>query len=241
MTDNTMTDRHTLHSFDEDIKALSDEIINLSEQVANELQQALSALRAGDHAAAERVVESDHLADALQDKINAHTTRALTRQQPLARDLRAILAASRIAPHLERIGDYAKNTAKRTQRLSQPIDAELAGRFHWMGTRIISMLHRVTDAYVKQDAQLANVAWTDDAELDAVYAGLFKYLLQAMCADSRRVADGSQLLFIAKGLERAGDHVTDIAEEVHLMVTGSPLSGPRPKVDEMGTATSPRI
>ncbi|MCO6413449.1 MAG: phosphate signaling complex protein PhoU [Thiogranum sp.] len=233
-----MTEKHTLRVFDEDLKALRDEIVNLATQVNDELAGAVRALIAGDHAAASDVIESDSRVDDLQDRVNAHTTRTLARQQAMADDLRAILAAARIAPHLERIGDYAKNTAKRTLRLSRPVDKELAAQFHWMGARIGSMLHRVTDAYLRHDAELANVAWSDDAELDAVYAKLFNYLRERMCQDSASVADGTQLLFIAKGLERAGDHVTDIAEEVYLMVTGQPLQGPRPKVDESGAASS---
>jgi phosphate transport system protein len=234
-----MTDRHTLHIFDEDLKALSDEIVNLANQVNDELEGAVQALIAGDHAAAAAIIESDRRVDDLQDRVNAHTTRTLARQQAMADDLRAILAAARIAPHLERIGDYAKNTAKRSRQLSQPVDTELAAQFRWMGARIGSMLRRVTEAYLQHDAQLANVAWADDAELDAVYVKLFEHLRERMCQDSTRVADGTQLLFIAKGLERAGDHVTDIAEEVYLMVTGRPLQGPRPKVDESGMASSP--
>lgn len=231
-----MTEKHTLRIFDEDLKALSDEVVNMATRVSEELGDALVALTTGDSAAAQVVIDSDRQADALQDRINQHTTRTLARQQAMAGDLRAILAAARIAPHLERIGDYAKNTAKRTRRLSTVIDAELAAQFTWMVSRIQSMLRRVTEAYAQHNAAAANVAWADDAELDAVYAKLFEHLLKLMREDSSRVADGTQLLFIAKGLERAGDHVTDIAEEVYLMVTGRPLTGPRPKVDESGLA-----
>ncbi|HEY5602802.1 MAG TPA: phosphate signaling complex protein PhoU [Gammaproteobacteria bacterium] len=227
-----MTDKHTLRVFDEDLKTLSNEVLNLAASVAEELDGALAALTTGDDSVAQAVIESDRRSDALQDRINQHTTRTLARQQAMAIDLRAILAAARIAPHLERIGDYAKNTAKRTQRLKQPIDAELAAQFRWMVTRIQSMLRRVIDAYAENNAQAANVAWTDDAELDAVYSKLFEHLLKLMREDNNRIPDSIQLLFIAKGLERAGDHVTDIAEEVYLMVTGHPLAGPRPKVDE---------
>jgi phosphate transport system protein len=182
---------------------------------------------------AEQVITSDRLADALQEKINTHTARTLARQQAMADDLRAILAASRMAIHLERIGDYAKNTAKRSLRLSRPISAELAEQFQWMGKRIQLMLQQVTESYVYHNAQLANVAWADDAELDTVYVNLFHHLLRTMTQESGKIEDGTQLLFIAKGLERAGDHVTDIAEEVYLMVTGLPLQGPRPKVSEL--------
>lgn len=227
-----MADKHTLRIFDEDLENLRGEVVKLAGQVEEELERALTALMTSDFELAREVVASDRQADALQEAITGHTARVLARQQAMASDLRAILAASRMAPHLERIGDYAKNTAKRAQRLSAPIDREMAAQFYWMGERIKSMLRRVTDAYVRRDAELANVTWADDVELDAVYSKLFEHLLGIMRDDQNRVADGTQLLFIAKGLERAGDHVTDIAEEVYLMVTGKPLQGPRPKVDE---------
>lgn len=227
-----MNNQHTLRIFDEDLNGLRQEIVALSNHVSEELNRAMTALLENDAGLAEQVITSDRLADALQEKINTHTTRTLARQQAMADDLRAILAASRMAIHLERIGDYAKNTAKRSLRLSRPISAELAEQFQWMGKRIQLMLHQVTESYVYHNAQLANVAWADDAELDTVYVNLFHHLLRTMSQESRQIADGTQLLFIAKGLERAGDHVTDIAEEVYLMVTGLPLQGPRPKVSE---------
>jgi phosphate transport system protein len=228
-----MNNQHTLRIFDEDLNGLRQEIVALSNHVSEELNRAMTALLENDAGLAEQVITSDRLADALQEKINTHTTRTLARQQAMADDLRAILAASRMAIHLERIGDYAKNTAKRSLRLSRPISAELAEQFQWMGKRIQLMLHQVTESYVYHNAQLANVAWADDAELDTVYVNLFHHLLRTMSQESRQIADGTQLLFIAKGLERAGDHVTDIAEEVYLMVTGLPLQGPRPKVSEL--------
>jgi phosphate transport system protein len=227
-----MNNQHTLRIFDEDLNSLRQEIVVLSTHVSEELNRALTALVENDAALAEQVIASDRLADALQEKINIHTTRTLARQQAMADDLRAILAASRIAIHLERIGDYAKNTAKRSRRLLRPISAELAEQFQWMGKRIQSMLDQVTQSYIDHNAQLANVAWADDAELDRVYVNLFQHLLRTMSRESRHIEDGTQLLFIAKGLERAGDHVTDIAEEVYLMITGLPLQGPRPKVSE---------
>lgn len=227
-----MNNQHTLRIFDEDLNGLRREIVVLSNHVSEELHRALTALVENDAALADHVIANDRLADALLEKINTHTTHTLARQQAMADDLRAILAASRMAIHLERIGDYAKNTAKRSKRLSRPISAELAEQFQWMGKRIQTMLHQVTESYVDHNAQLANVAWADDAELDRIYVNLFQHLLRTMNRESRNIEDGTQLLFIAKGLERAGDHVTDIAEEVYLMITGLPLQGPRPKVSE---------
>lgn len=228
-----MNNQHTLRIFDEDLNTLRQEIVALSNHVSEQLHRALTALVENDPIMAEQVIANDRIADALLEKINTHTTRTLARQQAMADDLRAILAASRIAIHLERIGDYAKNTAKRSRHLSQPISAELVEQFQWMGTRIQSMLSQVTESYIHHNAPLANVAWADDAELDTVYVNLFQHLLRTMSKETRNIADGTQLLFIAKGLERAGDHVTDIAEEIYLMVTGFPLQGPRPKISEL--------
>lgn len=227
-----MPNRHTFNSFDRDLTELRDEVIELAVQVEREMGQAITALVSGNAAAAKAVIESDRRVDALQDRILIHTAHVLTRQQALADDLRAVLAAGRIATHLERIGDYAKNTAKRSLRLSHKLDATLVAQFGWMDQRIRSMLTRVMEAYKDDNAEQANVAWVDDAELDAIYARIFAHLLATMQSNQNTMTDGVQLLFIAKGLERAGDHVTDIAEEVYLKVKGAPLTGPRPKVDE---------
>jgi len=155
----------------------------------------------------------------------------LARQQAMADDLREILAAGRIAAHLERMADYAKNTAKRTQVLNGKIDAEIGEQFIWMNERVVAMLRQVMGAYQERDYEAANVAWSSDIELDRMYGKLFACLLEQMRNDPASIKDATQLLFIAKGLERAGDHVTDIAEEVYLMVTGTPLQGPCPRID----------
>lgn len=228
-----MPNKHTLNSFDRDLQTLRSEVLAMGQQVDEEIQLAVNALVTADNAAAKAVVESDRAADALHNSINARMSVILTRQQAVADDLRSILAAGRIATHLERIGDYAKNTAKRSLRLTLRPDATMAAQFRWMGERIRGMLQRIMQAYRDDDAQLANVTWTTDAELDAMYARLFAYLLDEMKRNKAPLSDGVQLLFIAKGLERAGDHVTDIAEEVYLKVTGAPLQGQRPKVDEV--------
>ena len=227
-----MNGKHTLRQFDEDLERLSGEVNQLGEQVLLELEQALAALASGDHSRLAAIIDSDRRADALLDSINHHATQVLVRQQAMAVDLRMIVAASRIGLHLERIGDYAKNTAKRTERITGSLDAELLAQFHWMGARVLAMLRRVMEAYQQGDAELANVAWTDDAELDSVYANLFARLLELLSQAPDAAANLVQLLFIAKGLERAGDHVTDIAEEVFFMIRGTPLAGQRPKVEE---------
>lgn len=226
-----MPGKHILETFDQDLNLLREEVRRLADQAEEQLERALQALLHDDRGLAQDVVASDVTADRLQQQINQHMTIVLARQQAMADDLREILAAGRIAAQLERLADYAKNTAKRTQALSRKIDAEVGAQFSWMGDRVVAMLRQVMGAYQERDATEANVAWSSDAELDRLYGNLFTHLLGQMLQDSSSIKDATQLLFIAKGLERAGDHVTNIAEEVYLMVTGAPLQGPRPKVD----------
>jgi len=228
-----MPGKHILTIFDQDLLLLREEVQHLADQAEVELERAMQALLQDDRALAQEVVASDPTADRLQQQIDHHMNIVLARQQAVADDLREILAAGRIAAHLERLADYAKNTAKRTQALSRKVDAEIGAQFRWMSDRVGAMLRQVMRAYQERDAAEANVAWSSDAELDRIYGKLFAHLLERMRQDPGSIKDATQLLFIAKGLERAGDHVTDIAEEVYLMVTGAPLQGPRPKVDNI--------
>ncbi len=228
-----MPGKHILTIFDQDLLLLREEVQHLADQAEVELERAMQALLQDDRALAQEVVASDLTADRLQQQIDHHMNIVLARQQAVADDLREILAAGRIAAHLERLADYAKNTAKRTQALSRKVDAEIGAQFRWMSDRVGAMLRQVMRAYQERDAAEANVAWSSDAELDRIYGKLFAHLLERMRQDPGSIKDATQLLFIAKGLERAGDHVTDIAEEVYLMVTGAPLQGPRPKVDNI--------
>lgn len=226
-----MQKTHILGIFDKDLNLLREEVQRLAEQTKDELERAMQALLNDDRELAQEVVASDVTADLLQRKINQHMNIVLTRQHAMADDLREILAAGRIAAHLERMADYAKNTARRTQTLSRKVDEEIGAQFSWMNDRVVAMLHQVMRAYQGRDHSEANVAWSSDIELDRIYGKLFAHLLLQMQQDPDSIKDATQLLFIAKGLERAGDHVTDIAEEVYMMVTGAPLQGPRPKVD----------
>lgn len=226
-----MPGKHTLESFDQDLELLREEVQHLAEQAEEELERAMKALLSDDRTLAQEVVASDVAADRLQQQINLHMNIVLARQQAMADDLREILAAGRIAAHLERLADYAKNTAKRAQVLSRKVDTEIGTQFVWMSGRVGAMLRQVMHAYQERDAAEANVAWSSDVDLDRIYGNLFAHLLEQMRRNPDSIKDATQLLFIAKGLERAGDHVTDIAEEVYLMVMGMPLQGPRPKVD----------
>lgn len=226
-----MPGKHTLELFDQDLHLLREEVLNLSAMAGEELDAAMIALFGRDGARAREVIDADLNADHLQERIHRHMTVVLARQQAMADDLREILAAGRIADYLERLGDQAKQIAKRATKLTDTIEARIGDRLRWMNDRIQATLQQVMDAYARRDAQAANVVWVGDVELDMVYGEIFGALLERMRHDSAAVADGVQLLLIAKGLERAGDYLTNIAEEVYLMVTGIPLQGPRPRVD----------
>jgi phosphate transport system protein len=226
-----MPGKHTLELFDHDLQQLREEVLRLSGLAGEELDAAMLALLHRDAAQAQRVIDSDLNADHLQGRIHHHMTVVLARQQAMADDLREILAAGRMADYLERLGDQAKKIARRSTKLAADVEPRIADRLVWMNERVRATLHQVMDAYARRDAEEANVAWSSDVELDTVYGELFGLLLERMRQDSATIADGVQLLLIAKGLERAGDYLTNIAEEIYLMVTGEPLQGPRPKVD----------
>lgn len=226
-----MPGKHTLELFDHDLRLLREEVLNLSAMAGEELDAAMLALFNRDHACAQEVIDADLNADHLQERIQRHMTVVLARQQAMADDLREILAAGRMADYLERLGDQAKKIAKRSTKLTEGLDPSVSDRLRWMNERVQATLQQVMDAYARRDAQAANVVWAGDVELDRVYGELFGALLERMRQDGSRVADGVQLLLIAKALERAGDYLTNIAEEVYLMVTGIPLQGPRPRVD----------
>lgn len=226
-----MPGKHTLELFDHDLRQLREEVLDLSTMAGDELNAAMTALLQRDKGMAETVINADLNTDHLQERIQRHMTVVLARQQAMADDLREILAAGRMGDYLERLGDQAKKIAKRSLKLRDPIESRIAQRLEWMNQRVQATLNQVMDAYARRDAKAANVVWSSDVELDVVYGELFGILLERMKADSSTVADGVQLLLVAKGLERAGDYLTNVAEEVYLMVTGLPLQGPRPKID----------
>lgn len=228
-----MRTRHTLHLFDEELARLRAKVLEMGELVRAEIEQGVEALLHGRQDVARQVIERDRRTDALHADLQMLSTRVLARQQAMAQDLREILAAERMGMHLERIGDYAKNAAKRLIALEAPVSAEVSAQLHWLKDRVLGMIDSVMSAYRDRDADLATKAWASDEELDRLYKNLFQHLLGEMTRHPEKVADCSHLLLVAKGLERAGDHATDIAEEVYLMVTGRPIAGQRPKLDNV--------
>ena len=221
---------HTLKRFDEELERLSATISEMGGLAESQLAQALVALRERDTEAAERVIIEDARVDALDEAVQEQTVKLLALRQPMAVDLRVILSSIKIAGALERIADYAKNTAKRSIVLSQgtPPAAAVNG-IDRLGRLVRTALKDVLDAFAHGDVAKARDVWERDEEIDQVYTGLFRELLTYMMEDPRTITACTHLLFMAKNIERAGDHVTNIAELVSFRSVGHGFEEARPK------------
>ena len=221
---------HTLKRFDEELERLSATISEMGGLTESQLAQALRALRERDTEVAEKVIVEDPRVDALDEAVQEQTVRLLALRQPMAVDLRVILSSIKIAAALERIADYAKNTAKRSIVLSQTTApaSGIAG-IDRLGRLVRAALKDVLDAFAHGDVAKARDVWERDEEIDQVYTGLFRELLTYMMEDPRTITGCTHLMFMAKNIERAGDHVTNIAELVSFRSTGHGFEENRPK------------
>jgi phosphate transport system protein len=225
---------HTVRSFSQDLEELSGDLARMGGLCEDMLSDAIQAIATRDLALADTVVARDPQVDNLQIEAEKKILRLLALRQPLARDLRQTISALKIAAELERIGDLAKNIAKRAKVLDLMEPAALKGVSR-MGRLVVAQLKRVLDAYSAQAADAANKVWTRDEEVDEHYQSLFRELLTYMMEDPRKISACAHLLFVAKNLERVGDHCTNIAEEIHFLVTGETLTSERPKVDALNS------
>jgi len=221
---------HTLKRFDEELERLSATISEMGGLTESQFAQSLVALREGDTEVAEQVIADDARVDALDLAVQEQTVKLLALRQPMAVDLRMILSSIKIAAALERIADYAKNTAKRSIVLSQgtPPASAVAG-IDRLGRLVRTALKDVLDAFADDDVVKARDVWERDEEIDLVYTGLFRELLTYMMEDPRTITACTHLLFMAKNIERAGDHVTNIAELVSFRNTGQNFAETRRK------------
>ncbi|MEZ5938164.1 MAG: phosphate signaling complex protein PhoU [Hyphomonadaceae bacterium] len=224
---------HTVRSFSADLEELSGDLARMGGLAEDLLSDAIQALASRDMALADTVVARDAQIDQLQADLEKKVLRLLALRQPLARDLRQTISALKIAAELERIGDLAKNIAKRTKALGMLEPAAPLKGVSRMGRLVISQLKRVLDAYSAQETDVANEVWSRDEEVDEHYMSLFREVLTYMMEDPRTISGCAHLLFVAKNLERIGDHCTNIAEEIHFLVTGEPITNERPKVDAL--------
>lgn len=226
---------HIVKSYDEELNRLTGEIQRMGNLALVELEAAITAVIERDSDAAERIIASDKAIDELENEISQDVIRLLALRQPIARDLREVLAALRISSDIERIGDYAANVAKRALALNRVDQVRPVISMPRLGKIAGEIISEVLLAYRDRDADRALLAWARDEELDALYTGIFRELLTYMMEDPRNITPCTHLLFCAKNIERIGDHATNIAETIYYMATGSQPEGERPKDD---TSTS---
>ena len=228
----TESELHILSAFDRDLEALQAHFLKLSGLAEQALTEAARALETLDVPAAERVIAGDSAIDDLEEYIQMEAASLIARRAPTAGDLRRVLAVMRAAHSLERVGDYAKNVAKRTRVLgaSAPVEGH-AGTIRRMTALVTRMLDEATRALVQKDATLAQSVRRRDLEIDQMYNSLFRSLLTYMMESAGNIGASMHLHFIAKNIERAGDHATAIAEQALYLATGELPSDPRPKAD----------
>jgi phosphate transport system protein len=223
---------HIVSSYDAELQDLRRTISEMGGIAEKMLADAITALVRGDTALAQAVIAIDPRLDALQRAIEERAILTLVRRQPMAVDLRETVSAIRISGDLERIGDLAKNIAKRVTAISGQFQPQkiVAGIQH-MSDLAFGQLKDVLDAYAQKQDEAAMDVWRRDGAIDALYTSLFRELLTYMMEDPRNIAFCTHLLFAAKNIERIGDHTTNIAETVHYLVTGENLVAERPKDD----------
>ena len=223
--------QHTVRSFDEQLKLLKHLIVQMGGLAEEELENAITALTRRDTALAESTVGSDKHLDGLEQEVANLAIRILALRQPMASDLREIVSALKISSDLERMGDYAKNVAKRAIALNQLPPVKPAGSIPRMARLVQGIIKDTLDSYVERDPERAVDAWRRDEEVDEMYTSVFRELLTYMMEDPRNITACTHLLFIAKNIERIGDHATNIAEIVHYLVLGQQIDRARPKGD----------
>ena len=230
---------HIASAFDRDLEKIQGQIMKMGGLVEDAIRQAAKSLETRDEPLAEEVRAADKVIDLLEAQINENAARVIALRAPTAIDLRMTLSVMKISGNLERIGDYAKNMAKRTSVLSQmPPVSDSTGAIRRMARLAEEMLKDALDAYIQRDVELAGDVITRDRDVDQMYNALFREFLTHMMEDPRNITPYMHLHFIAKNIERMGDHVTSICEELIYLVTGSRPEDDRPKADT--TSTTPQ-
>lgn len=222
---------HTVKAFTEELDALTQEVARMGGLAETAVNDSVAAVVRRDTDLAQSVMERDARIDAAQREVEKKAIRLFALRHPLAGDLRVVLTAWRIASELERVGDLAKNIAKRALILNQAEPVTLTRSVERMGKIAAAHLKQVLDAYANKDVDAAVGVWRQDDNIDAHYNSLFRELLTYMIEDPRTISSCTHLLFIAKNIERIGDHGTNIAENIHFLVTGEEITTQRPRAE----------
>lgn len=227
-------DKHISSAFDRDLETIQAQVVKMGGMVEVAIADAAAALEARDEELAEEVRRRDKAIDTLELQINEDAARLIALRAPTATDLRMVLAVIKIAASLERVGDYAKNMAKRTDVLTQmPVIDGSGMAIRRMSQAVSKMLQDALDSYIRRDGELAEDVRQRDLEVDQMYNALFREFLTYMMEDPRNITACMHLHFIAKNIERMGDHATSIAEQVIYLVTGELPEDSRPKASSV--------
>jgi phosphate transport system protein len=226
---------HTVKAYDEELGALKQLIAQMGGFAEEQLANSIDAVSRRDTRLADTVIAGDDKLDALEQQIEEKAILTIAKRQPMAQDLRQIIVAIRIAADLERIGDLAKNTAKRTHAITEQLPRKLISGLTRMGKLAQEQLKNILDSYAQNDADKAMRVWRSDEEIDALYNSIFRELLTYMMEDPRMIGPCTHLLFGTKNMERIGDHTTNIAENIHFLVHGRTIAEERPKKDSTST------
>jgi phosphate transport system protein len=219
-----MATDHIVKSYDEHITLLTRKILEMGGLVEQQIARAVEALVNRDIEQANRVIEHDDQIDLMEEEIDQFAIRLLATRQPMASDLRLIAMAMKISNDLERIGDYATNIAKRCERLAKEPAVKPLYTIPRMAQISQAMVKDVLDAYVERDTDKAIAVWRRDDEVDDMFTSLFRELLTYMMEDARNISPCIDLIFVAKNLERIGDHATNIAEKIHYIIHGQRIN-----------------
>ncbi|MBB4210551.1 PhoU-like phosphate uptake regulator [Rhodothalassium salexigens DSM 2132] len=233
----TQAHTHTLKSYDKELDDLRTLVSQMGGFAEAQVRSAVDCLTTRDTAMAERVVAADRKLDAMELELERQVHGIIARRSPVADDLRGVIAALKISGALERVGDYAKNIAKRATVLNQSSPIRAVGILPQMAAETQRMIADVIDAYVEADSGRAIDVWQRDERVDALYNSLFRELLTYMMENTRLITPCTHLLFCAKNLERVGDHATNIAEMVYFSITGVVMEDVRPKGDDTSYTT----
>jgi phosphate transport system protein len=228
-----MPQQHIVKAYDKELAALDQLIADMARQVRVLLTESVTSLVRNDDVLAQSVIKSDKEIDALQVAIDKQATMLLALRQPMAADLRTIIASLRVSNDLERMGDYAKNISKRTITLSKiPMMASAARSVERMSMLACAMIDDVLEAWLQRDIELALKVIHQDEEVDQLHTSLFREILTYMMEDPRNITACTHLMFISKNIERVGDHATNIAEQLYFAVKGKAFNEGHVSLDE---------
>lgn len=223
---------HIVTAFDQDLRGISARIAEMGGLAEEQLSSAIEAMTNRDSEMAAEVIRTDKRLDGMEMALEKVAIEVMALRQPMADDLREVVAALKIASTLERIGDLAKNIAKRTLVLNQSQPIRMMGSIARMGKQVQTLMAEALDAYTARDTALSKAVWRRDVEIDEMHNSIFRELTSYMMEDHSTITLCSQLLFVVKNFERIGDHTTFIAEMTYFVVEGQPLGDDRPKSND---------